>query len=78
MHPAVLKLIEQTIKTCNKYGIESSICGEAPSNIPEMVEFLVKCGITSISVNIDAIHRVREIVAKTENELLDELRKKEV
>ncbi|MDI6798876.1 MAG: phosphoenolpyruvate synthase [Candidatus Aenigmarchaeota archaeon] len=65
-HPAVLKLIKHTIETCNKYNIESSICGEAPSNIPEMVEFLVKCKIKSISVNIDAIQRTREIVHSTE------------
>ena len=78
MHPAVLKLIEHTIKTCKKYGVESSICGEAPSNIPEMVEFLVRQGITSISVNIDAIQRTREIIAKTEKEILKEiLRKKD-
>ncbi|MEM5834448.1 MAG: phosphoenolpyruvate synthase [Candidatus Aenigmatarchaeota archaeon] len=77
MHPAVLRLIKETIKTCNKYNVESSICGEAPSNIPEMVEFLVECGISSISVNIDAIKRVREIVAKTEKRILEDLRRKE-
>jgi len=76
MHPAVLRLIKETIKTCNKYDVESSICGEAPSNIPEMVEFLVECGIASISVNIDAIKRVREIVARTEKKLLEDLRRK--
>jgi pyruvate,water dikinase len=76
MHPAVLRLIKETIKTCNKYDVESSICGEAPSNIPEMVEFLVECGIASISVNIDAIKRVREIVARTEKKLLEDLRRR--
>jgi len=69
MHPGVLKLIKDTIKTCNKYKIESSICGEAPSNIPKMVEFLVKCGIKSISVNIDAVQKAKEMVAKTEKKL---------
>ncbi|MGC8812043.1 MAG: PEP/pyruvate-binding domain-containing protein [Candidatus Aenigmatarchaeota archaeon] len=77
MHPAVLRLIRETIKTCNKYDVESSICGEAPSNIPEMVEFLIECGIASISVNIDAIKRVREIVARSEKKLLEDLRRRE-
>ncbi|MEM7825675.1 MAG: putative PEP-binding protein, partial [Candidatus Aenigmatarchaeota archaeon] len=76
MHPAVLKIIEETIKTCNRYYVESSICGEAPSNIPEMVEFLVERGITSISVNIDAIRKVRGIVAKTEKRLLENLKRR--
>ena len=43
-HPAVLNLIEHTIKTCNKYNIESSICGESGSN-PEMAKNLVGFGI---------------------------------
>ncbi|MCX8000118.1 MAG: phosphoenolpyruvate synthase, partial [Leptospiraceae bacterium] len=77
MHPAVLRLIKETIKTCNRYNVESSICGEAPSNIPQMVEFLVECGITSISVNIDAIKRTREIVARTEKKILEDLRRRE-
>lgn len=40
------------------------------SNLPEFVEFLVKCGIDSISVNIDAIDRVRMQVVKIERKLL--------
>ncbi len=66
LHPAVLKLISNVIKVCNKYGVESSICGEAPSNYPEMIEFLVKEGIGSISVNIDALQRVKKQVKELE------------
>jgi pyruvate,water dikinase len=72
-HPAMLKLMEQVIKTCNKYKVESSICGELPSNKPEIVKFLIKCGITSISVNVDAIEKVRKAIAEAEKELLSEL-----
>jgi pyruvate,water dikinase len=76
-HSAVKKMVKYVIKVCKSYNVESSICGEAPSNIPEFVEFLVKCGIDSISVNIDAIDRVRMQVVKTERKLLLEaLRKK--
>ncbi|MEM7821486.1 MAG: phosphoenolpyruvate synthase, partial [Candidatus Aenigmatarchaeota archaeon] len=68
-HKAVKRMISEVIKVCRKYKIETSICGEAPSNIPDFVEFLVKCGITSISVNIDALEKVRELVYKFEKKM---------
>lgn len=71
--PAVMKLMENTIKTCSKYKVESSICGELPSNKPEIVEFLIKCGISSISVNVDAIEKVRMAIAEAEKKLFSEL-----
>jgi pyruvate,water dikinase len=64
-HPAVLNLMEHTIKTCNRYNVESSICGESGSN-PEMAKKLVGFGIKSISCNIDAIDKVRKMVSETE------------
>ena len=74
-HPAVLKLIERVIKICNERGVVTSICGQAGSD-PEMVEKLVKLGITSVSANPDAVERVREVIARTEKKLiLDALRK---
>jgi len=77
-HSAVKKLIEYVIKVCKNYNVETSICGEAPSNLPEFVEFLVKAGIDSISVNIDAIDRVKMQVVKIERKLLLEaLRRQE-
>ena len=75
LHPAVLKLIKHVIQTCNKYDIESSICGEAGSN-PEMAKLLVRWGIKSISVEIDAIESIRNIIYKTERELLLEALRK--
>jgi len=75
-HPAVKKLIKYVIKVCKSYNVESSICGEAPNNIPEFVEFLVKCGIDSISLNMDAIDRVRNQVMKIERRILVEAMKK--
>ncbi len=64
-HPAVLKLMEHVIKTCNQYGVESSICGESGSN-PEMAKQLVSFGIRSISCNIDAIDNIRKVVHEME------------
>jgi len=69
-HSAVKKMIKYVIKVCKSYNVESSICGEAPSNIPQFVEFLVRAGIDSISVNIDAIDKVRANVIRTEKKLL--------
>jgi len=78
-HSGVKKLVKYVIKVCKSYNVETSICGEAPSNLPEFVEFLVKAGIDSISVNIDAIDRVRMQVVKIERKLLLEaLRKSRV
>ena len=71
-HPAVLRLMRHMIKTCNKYNVESSICGEAGSN-PEMSKYLVRFGIRSISSNIDAVDKIKRMVAETEREILKEV-----
>jgi len=66
MHPAVLKQIEEVIKVCKKYDVETSICGQAGSNT-SMVEFLVKHGIDSISVNADKAYEISEFVRGLES-----------
>ncbi len=65
-NPAVLWALERIIKTCLRRGITSSICGQAPSQYPDLVEKLVSWGITSISVNPDAIARTRELIYNSE------------
>ena len=67
---AVIWAIERVIKICHKYKVTSSICGQAPSDYPELVEKLVKWGITSMSVNPDAIDHVRETVFQAEKKLV--------
>ena len=75
-HPAVMALIERTIKTCVENGVTCSICGQAGSK-PRVVEKLVAMGITSVSANTDAIAEVRHTVARAEQKLiLDAARKK--
>jgi pyruvate,water dikinase len=66
MDPAVLWSLKRLITKAKKRGIMCSICGQAPSNYPELVEKLVNWGATSISVSPDAIDATREIVAETE------------
>ncbi len=67
---AVLRAIAYTIKICKKYGVTTSICGQAPSVYQDYLEFLVRMGATSISVNPDAVVFSRHMVAKIERKLL--------
>ncbi|MGL4669418.1 MAG: phosphoenolpyruvate synthase [Methanobacteriaceae archaeon] len=74
-HPAIMKLIERVIIRCNEAGVKTSICGQAGS-MPNIVEKLVKLGISSVSANTDAVATVRQTVAKSEQKLiLDAARK---
>lgn len=67
---AVRWALRRTIRICNKYRITSSICGQAPSTYEDLVEKLVRYGVTSISVNPDAIERVRDVIARTEADII--------
>ena len=70
MDPAVLASLEKIVKTANKHGITSSICGQAPSVYPELVEKLVEWGITSVSLSPDVIDKTRVIVYEAEKKKL--------
>lgn len=64
--PVVLEVIKNVIDKAKEYQVPVSICGQAPSDYPELVEELVKAGITSLSVNPDAVEKTREIIFQTE------------
>ncbi|KPV61473.1 MAG: putative phosphoenolpyruvate synthase [Candidatus Bathyarchaeota archaeon BA1] len=68
--PAVKRILAHLIKVAHKHGCTVSICGEGPSNLPDFAEFLVRCGIDSISVNADAVVRTRQLVASLEQKIL--------
>lgn len=74
---AVKIALKTIIDAANKKGITCSICGQGPSQYPELAEFLVECGITSMSVNPDTVEYTRRLVASVEQKIiLKKLRQK--
>jgi len=67
---AVLRASSHVIRVCRRRGVTTSVCGQAPSNYPEIVEFLVREGVTSISVNPDKVIETRELVASIERKIM--------
>lgn len=70
LDPAVLWSLKRVIIKSKKRKIMCSICGQAPSNYPSLVEKLVRWGVTSISVSPDAIDSTRETIAWAEKRKL--------
>lgn len=66
---AVLRAIAYTIAICRKHGVTTSICGQAPSVYPDYLEFMIRCGSTSISVNPDTVVASRKMVAAVEQKI---------
>ncbi|MDH5216145.1 MAG: phosphoenolpyruvate synthase [Gammaproteobacteria bacterium] len=66
-NPAVLKLMKLAIDACKRQNKYIGICGQAPSDYPEITQWLVQQGIDSISLNPDSLLRMREIILKAEN-----------
>ena len=68
-NPAVKKMIKQVIDVCNKKGKYVGICGQAPSDYIDFAEFLVECGIQSMSLNPDTVIKTTLAVAELEKKL---------
>ncbi len=66
---SVTDLIREAITKANRMGKKIGICGQAPSDYPEFAEFLVECGISSISLISDTVIETTLNVLKTEKRL---------
>lgn len=64
--PAVMRTIAAAIRGAHAHGRPIGLCGQAPSDDPELAAFLVEQGIDSVSVNADAVLRAWEVVARAE------------
>jgi pyruvate,water dikinase len=70
MDPAVLASFEKIGTTCRKHKITCSMCGQAPSVYPELVEKLFNWGYTSVSVSPDVIEKKRGLIYEAERKHL--------
>jgi pyruvate, water dikinase len=53
--PAVLRMLSMAIEACRRHGKYVGICGQGPSDHPDLAEWLVAQGIESISLNPDTV-----------------------
>ena len=65
-HPAVMRAIKQLIQLAFQLGIPCSICGQATAQFPDIIESLVRWGITSISVEPDALEQTYTAISHAE------------
>ena len=68
--PAVADYLRELIPRARALGLQTSICGQAPSVYPEYAELLARAGIDAISVNMDVVDRTRRLIAAAEQRLL--------
>ena len=63
---AIRRSVSHLIKTAHEFGRKVGICGQAPSDDPDFLRFLVREGIDSISLNFDTFARGRINCNRTE------------
>lgn len=63
---AVKRMLQMAIEACKKKNKYIGICGQAPSDYPEITRFLVEQGIDSISLNPDSLYKMHKVVADLE------------
>ncbi len=68
-NPAVTALMDMAIDACHRHGKYVGICGQAPSDFPEITQHLVEKGITSLSLNPDSVANMLKVVETTEERL---------
>jgi pyruvate,water dikinase len=68
-NPAVVRALDMAIEGAHRAGRKIGICGQAPSDYPEIAEHLVRAGIDSLSVSVDVAIATRLRVAELEKRL---------
>jgi pyruvate,water dikinase len=69
-HPAILRALRQLIQTAQSLKLPCIVCGEAPTQYPDLIPDLVQWGITGISAPPDAIGAIKQAIARAEHQLL--------
>ena len=67
--PGVKKMIQLAVEGCRRNGVHSGLCGQAPSDYPDMAKFLVEIGIESMSLNPDSVISTTRTVLEVERSL---------
>jgi len=67
--PGVKQMIRMAVEGCARNGIHSGLCGQAPSDYPDMAEYLVEIGIDSLSLNPDTVIKTTQRILKLEARL---------
>ena len=63
---AVKRMLKMAIQACKKADKYIGICGQAPSDYPDITKFLVQNGIDSISLNPDSLYKMHKVVSELE------------
>ncbi|MDR3661050.1 MAG: phosphoenolpyruvate synthase [Mycobacterium sp.] len=66
--PGVKEMIRLAVEGCRRNGIHSGLCGQAPSDYPDMAEFLVRVGIESMSLNPDTVIKTTRQILQVEQQ----------
>ena len=64
---AIKRMLAMAIEACTSRGKYIGICGQAPSDYPEITQFLVENKIDSISLNPDSIYKMHTLVSELES-----------
>lgn len=67
--PGVKEMIRLAVEGARRHGRHSGICGQAPSDYPEMAEYLIELGIDSISLTPDTVLRTIQHALDVERRL---------
>ncbi len=73
LDPGVIKMIDMAVKGAKRNHRHSGICGQAPSDYPQMAEALVKMKIDSMSLNPDSVLETIQVVSNIESKLKESL-----